>query len=93
MAKKVIEDCGLTFQQFDDMTPTEKAKYEEEHPFKYNTIEEYIDDIIVWLCENYRYSRASAEQRVKRDYKWIEEDYANHVPVDNCAADIGYDCG
>ena len=93
MTKKEIKDSGLTFQQFDDMSPIEKAKYEGEHPFEYNNIEEYIEDIIIWLCANYHDSKESAEERVRANYKWIEEDFANHTPVDSCAADVGYCCG
>ena len=93
MAKKEVKDCGLTFKAFEEMSPTEKAKHEESYSFNYKTIDEYVEDIVIWLCDNYNDTEKTARNIIRMHYNWGEEDFANHVPVDLCAADVGYCCG
>ena len=93
MHKRKIEDSNLTFSQFVDMSPAEKAAYEKEHPFDYESIEEYIEDIVLGLEQFYHHSEKRAREVVLENYHFVQRNFGNHTPVDLCALDIGYGCG
>ncbi len=94
MPEKDIYDSGLTFQEFFGMSPSEKAAYEQEHPFPYQTIEEYIDDVVEWLCQSsWKYSKEKALHCIKDHKKQVYRDYERHTPIDLCGAEAGYYCG
>ena len=85
--------ADIDFDDYIELFDPDEEYPNDAHPFKYKTIEEYIDDIIVWICENYHNSKETAKQKVKWQYKWVEEGFAKHTPVELCAIEIGYSCG
>lgn len=94
MLKKIFEDSGFTFQGFFGMSNEEKAVYEKEHPFPYQSIEEYTDDVVEWLCQSpWHYSEELARQQVKVREDWIIECYNLKAPIDLAGAEAGYCCG
>ena len=94
MAKVKFEDCGLTFQAFYGMSQQELAEYEKDHPFPYQTIEEYAEDVVEWLCESdWHYKEDRAREIVKEREDWIVECFQERMPVDLCGAEAGYCCG
>lgn len=91
---KQFEDSGLTFEAFDTMTPEDRAAYEEDHPFPYHTIEEYAEDVVLWLQQSsWQYSEDLARELVKRREAWILECFQERSPIDLCGAETGYCCG
>lgn len=94
MPEKEIYDSGLTFQDFFGMSPDEKAAYEKSHPFPYKTVEEYIEDVVEWLCHSsWKYSREEAYQCIKDNQQQVYSDFEQHTPIDLCGANAGYSCG
>ena len=94
MPEKEHYDSGFTFQGFFGMSPEEKTAYEKEHPFPYQSIEEYIDAVVEWLqTSSWKYNKEQALRCIKDNQKMVYEFYEQHVPVDLCGADAGYGCG
>lgn len=94
MPKKELKDSGLTFQGFFGMSQVEKAAYEKEHPFTYQSIEEYANDVVEWLCLSpWHYSEDDAREIVKDRKDWIVECYDCKAPIDIAGAEAGYFCG
>lgn len=89
-----IHDCGLTFDQFFEMSPEEKAAYEQEHPFSYRTIREYSECVVEWLCSSsWHYNTEQAWKIVRARKDWIAECFEARAPVDLVGAEAGYCCG
>ena len=94
MSERELYDSGLTFQEFFGMSSNEKAEYEKGNPFPYNTVEEYIDDVVEWLCQSsWKYSREQALRCIKDHRAQVYRDYELHTPIDLCGAEAGYYCG
>ena len=84
----------FTFDGFDNMTPEEKAAWEQKHPFRYQNIIEYIDDVLEWLRQSpWHYNTDSAWGCIIDNVSWILESYEVHRPIDLAGAEAGYCCG
>ncbi len=60
----------------------------------YNSIEEYIEDIVVILVHStWRYTEERARERVEERMAFIRNSYERKDPADDCAIDVGYSCG
>ena len=76
------------------MSQVEKAAYEKEYPFTYQSIEEYANDVVEWLCLSpWHYSEDDAREIVKDRKDWIVECYDCKAPIDIAGAEAGYFCG
>lgn len=94
MSKKNYEEFGFGFQDFFGMSKEEKAAFEKEHPFPYQSIEEYNDDVVEWLCQSsWHYSEEMARQKVKENEDWIIRCYKCKAPIDLAGTEAGYCCG
>lgn len=60
----------------------------------YKSILEYIEDIVVCLIYSpWHYTEEDARRQCEERMKWIEYYYERKMPADDCAVDIGYNCG
>lgn len=89
------KNSGFTFMGFENMTDEEREKYYLEHPFEYQSIEEYIADICKWLveCSTDTFTEQQAKEIVEHRMNFVKEYYEGKWPIDLAACDISYFCG
>lgn len=88
-------NSGFTFMGFENMTDEEREEYYREHPFEYQSIEEYIADICKWLveCSDWHYTEQQAMHLIELQMHFVKEFYECKSPIDLAALEIGYVCG
>ena len=60
----------------------------------YNSIDEYIEDIVTYLVySTWYYTEEKARRLVERDAEFVKESYERKDPAADCAVDVGYACG
>ena len=90
MSEKDLYDPGRE----SGMSPDDKSDCEQAQPFPYRTVEEYIEDVVEWLCESsWKYRREEALRCIRDHQSQVYDVYAHHVSVDMCCAEAGYYCG
>ena len=78
------------------LTEEEAEKFTDERCqfLDYKNIEEYVEDIIVCLIySSWHYTEECARQQCKDRMNFIEGSFARKEAADDCAADVGYNCG
>ena len=78
------------------MTKEDGKRYKNEcNEFKdYNSIEEYIQDVVICLMfSSWNYSEERAWDIIKEREDYIKEAYDNKEPANDCCAEVGYHCG
>ena len=79
-----------------------ELSYEEAKQFKdercmflaYKDIQEYIEDIVICLVySTWHYTEQEAREQCEERMKLIEYSYEKKVPADDCAMNVGYNCG
>lgn len=77
------------------MTEKEREFYISCDSFKnYASIDEYKADMLKWLkLSSWHYSEETAKELMESNSAYIEQAYADRVPVSDAAVDVGYCCG
>ena len=82
MIKKMTEDEGCAFKRERDVWKN------------YKSIDDYIEDIVVCLIySSWHYSEKAAREQCEERMIFIKQSFKGKVPANDCAVDVGYNCG
>lgn len=82
MIKKMTEDEGWAY--------TEKCNVWK----NYKNIEDYVEDIVVCLIySSWHYSEKDARNQCEERMNFIKNSFEDEMPANDCAVEVGYDCG